>query len=170
MREQAVNVRLAGFKVELSYHDLIVPFMVVMRLTFGFIFAWSGFEKLIEGFSAKGFLVNATSGPAQAWFAGLGDNGAVDGLVVWGEILIGVSLMLGLFTRFASLAGAAMVFLFYLAQFPPTHNPFMDEYLVYILVFSMLSALGAGRVLGLDKYVERLPLVQRFPITRYVLG
>ena len=90
--------------------------------------------------------------------------------MIWGEILIGVSLMLGLFTRFASLAGAAMVFLFYLAQFPPTHNPFMDEYLVYILVFSMLSALGAGRVLGLDKYVERLPLVRRFTITRYALG
>ncbi len=170
MEEHAVGVQLLGRRVELRYHDLVVPFMVVLRLTFGFIFVWSGFEKLIEGFSAKGFLANATSGPAQSWFAGLAGNGLVDGLVIWGEILIGIALMLGLFTRFASLAGAAMIFLFYLAQFPPEHNPFMDEFLVYILVFSMLSALGAGRVLGLDRYVEQLPLVRRFPAARYLLG
>ena len=54
-----------GKRVEFSYHDLIPPFMLVMRVTFGFIFVWAGFEKLIEGFSAEGFLVNATSGPLQ---------------------------------------------------------------------------------------------------------
>ena len=57
-------------------------------------------------------------------------NGGVEGLVVWGQILIGIALIFGLFTRFAALAGATMMFLFYIAQFPPEHNPFMDYYLV----------------------------------------
>ena len=141
-----------------------------MRVTFGFIFVWAGFEKLIEGFSAEGFLVNATSGPLQGWFAGMAGNGAVEGLVVWGQILIGIALIFGLFTRFAALAGATMMFLFYIAQFPPEHNPFMDYYLVYVLVCAMLAALGAGRFVGLDRYLERLPIVGRYPAARYLLG
>ncbi|MFQ5933614.1 MAG: DoxX family protein [Dehalococcoidia bacterium] len=168
--ENSSAMYLLGRRIEFSYHSLIVPFLLIMRVTFGFIFGWSGFQKLIEGFSAEGFLTHATSGPLHGWFAGMAGNEVVEGLVVWGEILIGLSLMLGLLTRFASLAGATLVMLFYLSQFPPEHNPFMDYYLVYILVFSMLSALGAGRVVGLDKYVERLPIVQRYPLTLYLLG
>lgn len=155
-------------------NTILPPFIVLLRLTIGWVFAYSGFDKLIRGFSAEGFLVNATKGPLGGWFQSLGENQAalnvIEPLVVWGEILIGVALIFGVLTRWAALWGAVMMFMFYLAQFPPAHNPFMDYYLIYILVLSVLAALGAGRILGLDSAIERLPLVRRVPGASFFLG
>jgi thiosulfate dehydrogenase [quinone] large subunit len=89
---------------------------------------------------------------------------------VWGQILIGLALIFGLGTRFALFWAAAMMFMFYIAEFPPANNPFMDEHLVYIVVFVLLGTLGAGRILGLDALVERLPWVRRIPALNFILG
>jgi thiosulfate dehydrogenase [quinone] large subunit len=155
-------------------NTILPPFVVLMRLTMGWIFLYSGLDKLINGFSAGGFLVNATKGPLGGWFQGLGENqmalDVINPLVVWGEILIGLALVFGVTTRFAAFWGAVMMFMFYIAQFPPEHNPFMEYYLVYILVLGMLGALGAGRILGLDAVIERLPWVRKIPGVSYLLG
>ncbi|MCH8995153.1 MAG: DoxX family protein, partial [Chloroflexi bacterium] len=84
--------------------------------------------------------------------------------------LIGVALILGIGVRWAAFWGATMMFMFYIAQFPPEHNPFMEYYLIYILVLGVLGALGAGRILGLDNVIERLPWVQRIPGATFLLG
>jgi thiosulfate dehydrogenase [quinone] large subunit len=63
-----------------------------------------------------------------------------------------------------------MMLLFYLAQFPPANNPFMDDHLVYIVVFGILGVLGAGRLLGLDALVERHPWVQKNRLVTFILG
>ena len=60
--------------------------------------------------------------------------------------------------------------LFYIAQFPPEHDPVVDYYIVYIAVYMMLGSLGAGRILGLDAFVERLAWVRKHAWTRYLLG
>ena len=155
-------------------NTILPPFVVLMRLTMGWIFVYSGFDKLINGFSAGGFLTHATRGPLAGWFQGLGENSAalnvIDPLVVWGEILIGLALVFGVMTRWAAFWGATMMFLFYLAQFPPEHNPFMEYYLIYMLVLGVIGALGAGRILGLDNVIERLPWVRRTPGVSFLLG
>jgi len=150
------------------------PFTLLLRLTMGWIFLWSGIDKLVTNFSASGFLANATQGPLGGWFQDLGANQAaldiINPLVIWGQILIGATLVLGLFTRAGLFWAAAMMMLFYLAQFPPANNPFMDEHLVYVLLFGVLGALGAGRILGLDAWVERMPWVKRNRLVALVLG
>lgn len=155
-------------------NTILPPFVVLMRLTMGWIFLYAGLDKLINGFSAGGFLVHATKGPLSGMFQSMGESATalsvINPLVVWGEILIGVALVLGVTTRWAAFWGATMMLLFYLAQFPPEHNPFMEYYLVYILVLGMLGALGAGRILGLDAVIERLPLVRKIPGVSYLLG
>ena len=155
-------------------NTILPPFVVLLRLTMGWIFVYSGFDKLFNGFSAEGFLVNATRGPLGAWFQGLGENSlamdVINPLVVWGEILIGLALVFGVTTRFAAFWGATMMFMFYIAQFPPEHNPFVEYYLIYILVLGLIGALGAGRILGLDNLIERLPLVRRIPGASFLLG
>jgi thiosulfate dehydrogenase [quinone] large subunit len=45
----------------------------------------------------------------------------------------------------------------------------------YMLVFLSVAAFGAGRILGLDQYIEAYeiggrPLVERYPCARYFLG
>jgi thiosulfate dehydrogenase [quinone] large subunit len=150
------------------------PFTLLLRLTMGWIFIWSGIDKAVTNFSAAGFLVHSTQGPLGGWFQSLGANQAalnvIDPLVIWGQILIGATLVLGLFTRSGLFWGAAMVMMFYLAQFPPANNPFMDEHLVYILLFGLLGALGSGRILGVDALVERIPWVKRNRVVTLLLG
>jgi thiosulfate dehydrogenase [quinone] large subunit len=46
----------------------------------------------------------------------------------------------------------------------------MDEHLVYIVVFALLAALGAGRIFGLDALVERLPWVRKNRVVTLLLG
>lgn len=153
---------------------LVMPFALLLRASMAFIFLWSGFDKLITDFSAAGFLTNATSGPLGGWFQSLGGNDlaldVINPLVIWGQILIGLSLALGLFTRFGLFWAGAMMMMFYLAQFPPENNLFMDDHLIYIIVFALLGALGVGRILGLDALVERLPWVKRNRVVTLLLG
>ncbi len=78
-------------------------------------------------------------------------------LVIWGEILIGLTPHLRDIHTRRRLLGRIMMMLYYLALFPPAQNPWMDEHLVYILLLGLLGALGAGRILGLDAWIERLP-------------
>ena len=150
------------------------PFTLLLRLTMGFIFLWSGLDKLITDFTSAGFLVNATQGPLGGWFQDLGRNqtalDVIDPLVIWGQILIGTTLMLGLFTRAGLFWAAVMMMMFYLAVFPPANNPFMDEHLVYIVIFGLLGALGAGRILGVDAWIERIPWVKRNRVVTLLLG
>jgi len=150
------------------------PFTLLLRLTMGWIFLWSGVDKLVTDFSAAGFLVNATQGPLGGWFQDLGRNqtalDVINPLVIWGQILIGTTLMLGLFTRAGLFWAAVMMMMFYLAVFPPANNPFMDEHLVYIVIFGLLGALGAGRILGVDAWIERIPWVKRNRVVALLLG
>jgi thiosulfate dehydrogenase [quinone] large subunit len=175
MTEATYSISIAGRKWEFRYVAGVVPlFTLLLRLSMGWIFIWSGFDKLITDFSASGFLVNATQGPLKDLFVNMGESqtalNIVDPLVIWGQILIGFSLILGIFTRFGLFMAAIQMFLFYIAQLWPEHSPFMDEHIVYIGVFGLLGALGAGRVLGLDALIEKIQPVQKVPQLQYALG
>ncbi len=62
-----------------------------------------------------------------------------------------------------------MVFMFYLAN-APANNPFLDEYLFYVGIFATLGALGAGRIFGLDYYIEKTAFVQKNRWFTWLLG
>jgi len=153
---------------------VITIFTLGLRLSMGWIFIWSGFDKLITDFSARGFLINGSSGPLKDMFVNMGQSGTaldvVDPLVIYGQILIGLALILGVFTRIALLMAAIQMFLFYLVQLWPPNNPFLDDHLVYILIFALLGALGAGRILGLDAFIENRGPVRRISALKLVLG
>jgi thiosulfate dehydrogenase [quinone] large subunit len=175
MTESTYSMTLAGRRWEFKHVAMIVPAAtLILRLAMGWIFIWSGFDKLITNFSAGGFLVNATSGPLKDTFVRMGESQAavnvVDPLVVWGQILIGFSLVLGIFTRFGLFMAAIMVFMFYLAQLWPANNPFLDDHIIYMALFALLGALGAGRILGLDAVIEKIGFIRKIPLLEYALG
>ena len=175
MRETTHTIKLVGREFRYRHVDLVLPgFALLLRLSMGFIFLWTGFDKLITDFTAKGFLVNASSGPLKDVFVRMGESQAaldvIDPLVIYGQILIGFSLMLGIFTHVGLLMGATKIFLFYLAALWPTNNPFMDDHNVNILIMTLLGALGAGRILGFDALIERWRPVRRVRKLEYALG
>ncbi len=137
-----------------------------LRVFLGWLFLYAGFEKLIAvgGFSAKGFLLNL-HGPFSAFYLPLAGNHLVDGLVVWGEILIGICLILGLLVRFAGFWGIIMMLLFYFAGFPPQNSFIVDEHIIYALVLILFMVSNSGYFWGLDKRLEKI-----FPQLKLLMG
>lgn len=177
MKENSYTIKapFIAREFEFRYSAAFLPLLVLLgRLTFGFYFLWSGFDKLFSDFTSTGFLVNASQGPLESVFVELGESSTavdiIDPLVVWGQILIGAALFLGIFTRFALLMAATQMFLFYLPALWPEHNPILDEHIFYIGIFAILGALGAGRILGLDAWIEEAEFVKRNPALQWLLG
>jgi thiosulfate dehydrogenase [quinone] large subunit len=154
--------------------SVMAPFTLLLRLTMGWIFIYAGIDKVVTNFNASGYLLHGTSGPLTFWFHSLGSNQAaldvINPLVIWGEILIGATLVLGIFTRGGLFWGSVILMMFYLSQWPPANNPFMGYHLVYILILGLLGALGAGRIIGLDAWVERIPWIKRHRVATLLLG
>ncbi len=150
------------------------------RLALGFVFLWAGYEKIetqIGGaYATSGFLTRVT-GPFAFVFNGMSGNPAVEYLLVYGELLIGISLLLGVLTRVGAISGALMTGLLYMATLPAqpgtftgsyfdflmSKNALVSYYIVYILVFVALVFLVPGRFLGLDGILQKTKFVQSRP-------
>ena len=89
-----------------------------------------------------------------------------DFLVMWGLLVIGGLLLVGLFSRLASLAGALLVLSFYLAM-PPLpgwpevprlegHYLLVNKTLIEVFALGALAFIPTGRWLGLDALVQFL--------------
>ncbi|AEV18366.1 MULTISPECIES: DoxX family protein [Geobacillus] len=143
----------------LREHVTASALMVVLRLYLGYEWMVAGWEKITQGFDATGFLKGALAKatgehPAvQSWWAAFIENvalpnvGLFNFLVPWGEFLVGIALILGLFTTFAALMGAVMNFAFMFSGTTST-NPQM----VLLTVFILVAGANAGRY-GLDRWV-----------------
>jgi thiosulfate dehydrogenase [quinone] large subunit len=164
--------------------------IAALRITLGAGFLWAGLEKVFQfagagAFNAGGFLTHATGGsipgsaataivnPTHDFWVSLGTNAgavsAINVLVQGGEIAIGLALILGLATRFAAIAGAVMMGLFYVANWSFATGPFNEQFM-YGAVAIVLALVGAGEYFGLDARIEKTTWFSHTPALRYVLG
>lgn len=135
-------------------------FIFLLRISLGWIFFYSGLTKILDKtWSAKGFLLSAKTFPGlYEWFASEQNILWVDFLNRWGQLLIGVALLLGIFVGVAGFAGAAMMALYYFPglEFPYVEHGFLvDEHVIYFLAFFLLIRLRAGRIFGLNSIFGR---------------
>lgn len=155
--------------------------VALLRIAVGIIFLWAGLEKLLapQPFDASGFLKFATAGtlgwpfvsgevaegtvfnPTQGLWLALADNqGAmsiVNVLVPLGQIGIGISLILGLLTRFGATMGALMMAFFFIAAWDFQYG-IVNQHLAYALICLTIAGIGAGRYYGLDGVLaDRVP-------------
>ncbi|MDX1747347.1 MAG: hypothetical protein R3324_15530, partial [Halobacteriales archaeon] len=56
------------------------------------------------------------------------------------------------------------------AGLPLEHGWVVDDHLVYAVLLFGLGAFGSGRILGLDKIIEKMSFVRKMPWVRYFLG
>ncbi|MEM4780670.1 MAG: DoxX family protein, partial [Halalkalicoccus sp.] len=158
-------------------------FVVALRVVIGGAFLGAGLGKFAvvagEPFDASGYLMGA-EGPVAGVFHAMAANPAfmefANVAVPVTQVLIGIALLTGAFVRLAALGGAVQMSMFYLASWDVA-GPlgFVNSDLVYLVVFLAVAAFGAGRILGLDRYIERIevggePLVERHPKLEYLLG
>ncbi len=142
----------------------------------GFIFLWAFFDKLLGlGFATaqdkswlsgnsptSGFLKFGTHGPFKPIFESLAGSPVVDYLFMFGLLGLGTALMLGVARKISTLSGTLMLFLMWLATFPPVNNPFLDEHIIYILVLQLLLQLHSGKVFGFATWWENTQLVKKY--------
>ena len=159
-------------------------FLALLRISMGFIFLWAFLDKLLGlGFATitekswlngqsptAGFLKFGTHGPFKSFFESLAGNSIVDYLFMFGLLGIGISLVLGIARKISTLSGTLMLFLMWLATFPPANNPFVDEHIIYIFVLIVFASFRVGRVWGLERWCARLPICARCPRVRNWLG
>lgn len=129
--------------------------ITLLRIVFGALFLFSGIAKFGD-WSASAYLLQA-SGPFATWFQSLAGNVFVDALNAWGMVAIGIAFILGLLVRPAALGGALLMVLYYLAQFVEnTAHGYIDQHVVYALVFVLFAAGGAGHAFGVNALAIRL--------------
>jgi thiosulfate dehydrogenase [quinone] large subunit len=153
-------------------HQLAVA---VLRVAVGVIFLTAGLEKVIGGggqWSAAGFLQFGTAGtlgwpwtvfqegtiynPTQTLWVGMATNDTamtvINVLVPFGQIGIGIGLILGLLTRFSAAMGTLMMVFFFFAAWDFEFG-IVNQHLTYALVTAFLGLIGAGNYYGIDLMV-----------------
>ena len=135
--------------------------LLFLRLVAGWYFLYAGFTKVVNStWSAAGYIGNAKTFPAFfTWLATPQNIGWVNFLNEWGLVLVGVALILGIFTRYAALAGALMLFFYYLPilDFPyaGAHGYIIDDHIFAIAALFVLALSNSGRFWGVDSYLRK---------------
>lgn len=146
--------------------------LLILRVAFGWVMFYAGITKILNPeWTAAGYLNNAKTFPALfQWFASPEMIGFTNFLNEWGLTLIGVSLILGILVRPASVAGVVLMLLYY---FPiltwPTvgaHSYIIDDHIIYALIFAYFIYAAPGRaVWGLDQN-----FTSRYVRSRWLVG
>ena len=149
--------------------------ITVLRVFIGWHFLYEGIAKLSSpSWSAAGYLKQAR-GPFAGLFKSLAAQpdllANADLITMWGLTLVGVLLILGLFTRLASLGAIGFIVLFYLCNPPfvgyfysiPAEGSYLivNKNLVELGALLVILVTGTGRFAGLDRIVHGLFARQR---------
>jgi len=144
--------------------------ITVLRVLIGWHFLYEGIAKLSSpSWSAAGYLKQAR-GPFAGLFKSLAAQpdllANADLITMWGLTAVGLLLILGLFTRLASLGAIGFIVLFYLCNPPfvgyfysiPTEGSYLivNKNLVELGALVVVLLTGSGRFAGLDRIVHGL--------------
>ncbi|MCF7847409.1 MAG: DoxX family protein, partial [Kiritimatiellales bacterium] len=139
--------------------------LVVLRMVIGWHFLYEGIAKLYTpGWTAAGFLT-LSRWAFSGFFHWIVENSQVlavaDFMVTWGLVLIGLGLIVGLFSRAASVAGILLLLMFYVANPPLIGMDFgvvregsylvVDKNTVEMFALAVLMIFPTGKYLGFDR-------------------
>jgi thiosulfate dehydrogenase [quinone] large subunit len=186
---QLLQTEMLGREVSFEYSEHWVGYaMVFMRVTMGWVLLQGGLTKVVtylnsnpaDNWTAAGYLANAIpeGNPFMGMFTSMAGSPIIDILVMWGLTLTGFGLIIGAAVRWNAFWGAVMMMFFWAAALtggimqglPVAHGWVVDDHLVYAFLLFGLGAMGSGRILGLDAYIEKMDFVERIPGIRYLLG
>lgn len=158
------------FTTWLRRNDWSAGVLTILRVYIGWQFLHAGWEKLTgpTAFTALGFLKGAVANPVLSstktveypWFVhflsgfSIPNVGAINVIVPWGELLVGLGLITGTLTTTAMFFGMLMNFM-YLFSGSVSQNP-MD---VLAGIFIIVAGYNAGRF-GADYWV--IPQVRKY--------
>jgi len=177
MSRRTIETDIFGRETTFEYSERWVGYsLVTLRLVMGWVFFYAGIDKLLAGdWSAQGYLMGAANREGSL-FPGLWETmaqnyvGLINPLNMWGLTLVGLALIVGAAVRWSAFWGSVIMLFYYLSGYPLENSLLIDSHVVYIALLFGIGAFGAGRILGVDEYLERTAVVENNPWLRYVLG
>ena len=141
--------------------------LVVLRVLIGWHFLYEGISKLINPYwSSAAYLLDSKwifSGLAKTIVANPTLLSISDYVNMWGLTLVGVSLLLGLLSRYGSLAGMTFVCLYYLFAPPllgldygrPGEGSYLivNKNLIEACALWVLFCFPTSHIIGLDRFI-----------------
>jgi uncharacterized membrane protein YphA (DoxX/SURF4 family) len=148
------------------FENLQLLALVGLRVVIGWHFLYEGISKLLEPtWTSAGYLAESKwlfSGVFHWIIENPTVLGLVDSLNIWGQIFIGLGLLLGLFSRSAAIAGVLLMALYYVAN-PPLigeisrmtggNTVIVDKNLVELFALAVLALFPTGKIAGLDRLI-----------------
>ena len=147
--------------------------VVLFRLCVGWMFLWAGIHHFGDGGFVTGCLSHTkTFHDLYAPMAQPPIVGPLTFLVDYGHLLIGLSLVSGLFVRASTPFAFLMMMLYWTAHmdFPyigDVNSFLVDYHIVYAGLAIYLYIKRAGHIFGLDAVAARLPIVSHNPVLRW---
>ena len=177
MGTRQLDTNIFGRDVQFNYSETWIGYaLLVLRVLIGWTFLLPGIKHAWDpNFSAGGllgFVATEQSGNPFHWLwePMLDWVWLFTPMVSLGLIAIGLAVIFGAFFRFAAFWGHVMMAFFWAASLPLENSYLVSYHTVYAFVLFGLGAFGAGRILGLDSYIEQLDIVQENPRLKLFLG
>ncbi len=152
---------------ELHYSNKQLTLLVVLRILIGWHFLYEGLSKLVNAdWSSVAFLLDS-KGFLSSFFYSLASNPdilrIVDFLNIWGLILIGLGLILGLFSRISIIAGIVLLGMYYLSHPPfvgytfsvPSEGAYLwiNKNLIEMAALAVLLVFPTWKQIGVDRFI-----------------
>ena len=152
-----------------SYTPIQITVLVILRFLIGWHILYEGLAKFFNpDWSSYGFLSESKwilSGFSEWILSDPDILNVADFLNIWGLIAIGLALILGIFVRFASVAGAVLLLVYYMTNPPligmeyslPAEGSYLivNKTLIEAVALFVLAVFPAHRKIGLQTLFSR---------------
>lgn len=144
--------------------------LTFLRILIGWHFLYEGLVKVFASPNwTSGPYLSGSVGPFAAVFKAMASNNTilviVDNLNIWGLILIGLCLFIGVFSKPSAIFGIILLSLYYLA-YPPfpglsVNAPVEGSYwivnknLIEIAALVVLYLFPSGHITGIERFIRR---------------
>jgi thiosulfate dehydrogenase [quinone] large subunit len=143
-----------------------LTWLVILRVAIGWHFLYEGLAKISNPNWTSYLYLMDSKGILENIFKALAENKQsliiVDYLNIWGLIIIGLFLMLGLFSKQITIAAITLLSLYYLSHPPffgldymlPTTGSYwiVDKTLIEIFALAVLFVFPTSKEIGLDRF------------------
>lgn len=157
-------------KTTQNYSNAQITWLVILRVFIGWHFMYEGLVKILNPkWTSLPYLLDS-KGPASSFFINLTQNDSVMTLVnflnEWSLFFIGFCLILGLFSKLASIGGMilllayslshpALIEMSYMMPFEGSYL-WIDKNLVEFVALGALSAFSTSKIIGLDRLLVKI--------------
>ena len=151
----------------MKYTNAQLSWLVILRVAIGWHFLYEGLVKLMNpNWSSVGFLLDSR-GFMESFFHSLTADPLIvsilDQLNIWGLILIGLGLILGIFARPACIFGILLLTMYYLSHPPftglrysvPSEGSYLiiNKNLIELIALAVLLVFPSSRYIGIDRFI-----------------